>query len=255
VVFFASCKSAYEEVRTSADPEKIMTTANDYFEKEDYFKAQSLYELVIPFYRGKKEAEDLFHKYAYTYYNSGQYILAAHYFKNFTKTFYNSPLKEEMAYMSAYSNYLMSPNSKLDQEPTSTAIEELQTFINTYPNSPKVDECNRLIDEMRKKLEVKAFQSARLYYDLGNFQSAVVSFDNLIKDFPETKRKEEIRYLSIKSSHELAKNSIYEKKKKRLESEIKKCTKFINRYPESDNISEVTDILAYCNNEIKRFEQ
>ena len=93
------------------------------------------------------------------------------------------------------------------------------------------------------------------YYDLGNFQSAVVSFDNLIKDYPETKKKEEIRYLSIKSSHELAKNSIYEKKKKRLESEIEKCTKFINRYPESANIGEVTDILAYCNNEIKRFEQ
>ena len=108
---------------------------------------------------------------------------------------------------------------------------------------------------MRKKLEVKAFESAKLYYELGNFQSAVVSFENLIKDFPETDRKEEIRFLAIKSGHELAKNSIYEKKQERLESEIEKCNKYITRYPESEKLADVQDILAYCKNEIKRFEQ
>ncbi len=250
-----ACKSTYEEVRTSNDPERILKAANELFEKEDYFKAQSLYELAIPFYRGKREAEDLFYKYAYTYYNSGSYILSAHYFNNFTKTFFNSPKKEEMAFMSAYSNYLLSPNPKLDQQPTLTAIDEMQSFINTYPNSPRVDECNKLIDEMRAKLEKKAFESAKLYFELGHFQSAVVSFENLIKDFPETKRKEEIRYLSIMSGHELAKNSIYEKKKERLEDEIVKCNKFLDKYPSSDKIPEIEDILAYCNNELKRFEQ
>ncbi len=250
-----SCKSSYEEVRTSNDPEKIKATADKYFDNKDYIKAQSLYELVIPFYRGKEEAEDLFYKYAYTYYNTEQYILAANYFNSFTKTFYNSPKKEELAYMSAYSNYLMSPNSKLDQSPTTRAIEELQTFINTYPNSPRVDQCNALIDEMRKKLENKAYNTAKLYYDLANYQSAVLSFENLIKDFPETNRKEEVRFLTIKSNHELAKNSIYEKKKVRLEDEIEKCNKFMARYPNSENIREVEQILTYCNNEIKRFEQ
>lgn len=256
LIFLASaCKSSYEQVRTSNDPERILKAAEEYYAKEDYLKAQSLYELVIPFYRGKEQAEDLFYKYAYTYYNSDQYILAAHYFNNFTKTFYNSPRKEEMAFMSAYSNYLMSPNYKLDQQPTLTAIDELQSFINFFPNSTRVDECNALIDEMRKKLEKKAFESARLYYDLGNYQSAVVCFDNLIKDFPETKRKEEIRYLSIKSSYELARNSIFEKKQDRLESEIEKCINFIAKYPESDKLNEVRQILAFSQNELKRFEQ
>lgn len=255
LAIFISCKSTYEQVRTSNDPELILKTADEYYEKEDYFRAQTLYELVIPFYRGREEAEELFYKYAYTYYHADQYILAAHYFNNFTKTYYNSPRKEEMAYMSAYSNYLLSPDYKLDQTPTKTAIDELQRFINTYPNSPRVDECNTLIDEMRKKLEVKAFATAKLYFDLGNYQSAVVCFENLIKDFPETDRKEEIRYLTIKSSHELAKNSIYEKKQNRLESEIEKCEKYLQRYPDSDHNSEVRNILAYCQTELKRFEQ
>lgn len=255
VALFTSCKSVYEEVRTSNDPERILKTAHEFYDAEDYYKAQTLYELVIPFYRGKREAEDLFYKYSYTYYYTNQYILAAYYFNNFTKTFGNSPNREEMAYMSAYSNYLMSPNPKLDQGPTNTAIEEMQSFINRYPSSPRVEECNQLIDEMRAKLEQKAFDAAKLYFELGNFQSAVVSFENLIKDFPETKRKEEIRYLTIKSGHELAKNSIFEKKQERLMDELAKCNKYLDRYPDSDKNGEIQQIVIYCNNELKRFEQ
>jgi len=255
VLLFASCKSTYEQVRTSNDPVKIMEEANKLYAEEDYYKAQALYELVIPFYRGKAEAQDLFYNYAYTYYNTEQYILAAHYFNNFTKTFYNSPKKEEMAFMSAYSNYKMSPTYRLDQTPTITAIEELQTFINTFPNSPRVDECNDLIDEMRLKLETKNFETGKLYYKIGNYQSAMVSFENVIKDFPESGKKEEVRYLIVKSSHFLAKNSVYEKQQERLEGTIKHAEKFSEKYPKSKNRKEVNSIIKYCKNELKRFVQ
>lgn len=254
-LLLGSCKSTFEEVRTSNDPERILAHANELYENEDYYKAQSLYELVIPFYRGKKEAEDLFYNYAYTYYYTDQYILAAHYFNNFTRTFYNSPRKEEMAFMSAYSNYELSPNYKLDQSPTITAIEELQTFINTFPNSPRVDECNDLIDEMRLKLETKYFETGKLYMQLGDFQSAVVTLEDVIKDFPESSRKEELSFLIVKSSSQLAKNSIYEKQEERLESALNKGEKYLKKFPNSINIKEVDSIIKYCKNELKRFVQ
>lgn len=251
----SSCKSAFEQVRNSNDPEKILDAAHAYYDKEDYIKAQALYDLAIPFYRGKKEAEELFYRYSYTYYHENQYSLAAYYFNSFTKTFYNSPRKEEVAYMSAYSNYLLSPNYKLDQKPTLTAIEELQTFINTYPSSPRVEECNTLIDEMRSKLETKSYEQAKLYMRLSNYQSAMKSFENLLKDFPETERVEEVRYLIVKSSYQLAKKSIYEKMQERLEDTLEKCNKFEKKYPDSSFLGEVMDHKKYCNNELKRFVQ
>jgi len=228
VLATAGCKSAYEEVRTSNDPVKILAAADAYFADEDYYKAQSLYEQIIPFYRGKKEAEQLFYNYTYTYYNQREYLLASYYFKNFTKTFYNSDRKEEMAYMSAYSNYLMSPSYKLDQTPSETAMEDLQQFINAYPNSPRVDECNKLMDELRAKLERKSYEEGKLYYDLKSYQSAMSSLENTLKDFPETKRAEELRYLIVKSSEELARNSIYEKMQNRLQKTIEYCNATMN---------------------------
>ncbi|NNE27474.1 MAG: outer membrane protein assembly factor BamD [Saprospiraceae bacterium] len=253
IIGLGACKSQFEEVRSSNDPTKILSAADKYYEEEDYLKAQTLYELIIPFYRGKKEAEELFYKYAYTYYYQDQYILAAHYFNNFTKTFYNSPLKEEMAFMSAYSNYQMSPSYKLDQTPSNDAINELQSFINTFPNSPRVDECNALIDEMRLKLERKAFETGKLYFQLEDYNSAVRAMENMLKDFPETKRAEEVRFLIAKGSYNLARNSIYEKTKERLEETIEQCDKFLKKYPESERVSEVNTIIENCKVELKRF--
>ena len=240
-------------MRTSNDPEKVLQAANDYYEKEDYLKAQALYEIIIPFYRGKKEAEDLFYKYSYTYYHQDQFLLAAHYFNSFTKTFYNSTSKEEMAFMSAFANYQMSPNYKLDQEPSIKAIDELQTFINNYPNSPKVEECNDLIDQMRLKLETKSYEQGKLYFQLENYNSAMTSFENMLKDFPETKRTEEVSFLIIKSSYLQARNSVYEKTKERLDETIARGEKFISKYSESEYLNEVQNILENCNKELKRF--
>jgi TolA-binding protein len=44
----------------------------------------------------------------------------------------------------------------LDQSNTTSAINELQEFLNNYPNSEKAKNINDLIDELNYKLEFKA---------------------------------------------------------------------------------------------------
>ena len=109
------------------------------------------------------------------------------------------------------------------------------------------------MDELRSKLEVKSYEEGKLYYDLRNYQSAMSSLENTLKDFPETKRAEELRYLIIKSSEELAKNSIYEKMQLRLEKTIELSDKFLKKHPRSRKKKEIKSIIKYCNNELKRF--
>lgn len=235
-----ACKSEFEQIRASGDAEKIYQTAEQYYADGEWFKAQTLYELIIGNYRGKKELEDIYLKYAYTYFNLEKYILASYYFDNFSNTFTNSPKRQEADYMSAFSNYKLSPTFRLDQTYTNKAIEELQIFVNTYPDSDKVELSNQLIDEMRKKLERKAFEEGKLYSDLRQYQAATQSFETMLKDFPETTIAEEVRYRIIEAAFLLAENSIVDKQEERYNEVVKRAARFLQRYPESEFFNDVT---------------
>jgi outer membrane protein assembly factor BamD len=255
LLVLGACKTEFEKVRTSGDPVLLLEKANEYFENGDFQKAQSLYELILPVYRGKRELEDIYYNYAYTYYNLGSYILASYYFDNFSQTFGNSPRREEIDFMAAYSNYQLSPSFRLDQQYTLEAINQLQNFINTYPTSERLGDANALIDELRKKLEVKAFDSGILYYDIRQYASAIQALENLLKDFPETSRAAEVRYYIVKSAFEYAENSIVERQIERYQKVVEEAKLFIRKYSNSEYTNEVKTILKKAELKLKTIEK
>ncbi len=254
VLLALGCKSQFEQVRTSGDPDLLLSKANAYYDGEEYLRAQTLYELAIPTFRGKKEAELISFRYAYTYYNIGSYLLASYYFKNFTQTFGASQYREEADFMSAYSNYELSPVFRLDQSYTQKAIDAFQEFVNQYPNSERVTLANNLIDEMRAKLEKKALESATLYYDIREYQSAIQSFDNVLKDFPDTDNAEEVRYLSVRSAYLFASNSFVEYQKERYTDVIERGPQFLRRYPQSKYRRDVESYISDSEKRLKQLE-
>ena len=254
-IVLGSCKSQFEKVRTSSDPKLIYSEALKYYDAEEYVKAQTLFELAIPFFRGKAEAETLFYKYAMTYYELDQYILAAHYFENYSKTFYNSDKKEETTFLAAYSYYKMSPSFRLDQTYSEKAIESFQKFVNLYPNSEKVEQCNNIIDEIRDKQEDKAYYNAELYYNLKRYKSAIQSFENLLKEYPNSKNDEKIKFLLLESNYLLAENSIFELKEKRYQNTMKFYKSFENKYPKSKYLKKAKKMNKNSAKRIKELEK
>ena len=165
--------------------------------------------------------------------------MAAYYFKNFIKTYPTSSHAEECAFLTAYCYYLNSPEPSLDQSNTLKAIEELKLFANRYPKSDKVAECNNLIDMLRDKLEVKAFNNSKLYFHLTYYKAAVVAFNNLIKDYPDTRFKEEAYFFILKSNYLLALNSIESKRKERFENTLSAYNDFEEYRPLVAELGEV----------------
>lgn len=251
VVMASACKSEFEKIRSSGDTELIFKKADQYNVNKEYMRAQTLYELIIPVYRGRPELEKVYYDYAYTFYNLSQYLMAAYYFNTFTTTFPTSQMKEEASFMAAYSNYKMSPTFRLDQTYTNKAIEDFQTFVNSFPNSNRVNECNRLIDEMRLKLERKAFEEGILYYNQRRYQAATVTFENLLKDFPETNSAEQVRFLIAKATHDLAENSIYSKQEERYLKAVEYARDYLNKFSGTKNFQEIE--LIY-NNSVKKLK-
>lgn len=254
LVVWVSCKSEFESIRTSNDPEAMYKKAVEYYENKEYAKTQTLFELIISNYRGKKEFEQLNYMFAYTYYHQKDYTLAASAFKNFANTFVYSPYKEEMEYMHAYSTYLQSPNFRLDQEPTIKAIDALQTFVNTYPTSERAKECNKLMEGLRKKLELKAISQAEQYFNMDQYQAAITSYENVLREFPETKEAENLRFQICKASFLYAEKSIFEKKQERYEECIQFAQTFNSKYPKSKNRGEVQEFIQISKSRINQIK-
>ena len=160
--------------------------------------------------------------------------MASYLFDTYAQTFPSGKHTEECQYMTAYCYYLESPIYKLDSKNTYRAINQLQLFTNLYPKSERVKECNNLIDELREKLAKKAFYNAKQYYITEYHKSAIIAFKNVLIDFPGSKYEEEIYFLIIESSFQLAKKSIITKKQERLESTIDAYKEFTDKYQESN---------------------
>ncbi len=249
-----SCANSFDRIRESGDTELMLSSADKYYEEGKWMNAQILYESIISSFRGKEKAEEIYFKYSKTYYELKQYLLSAYYFRRFVNTYPNSSMREEAEYMIAYSEYKRSPKYRLDQTSTDVAMESFQSFINSYPHSPRVEECNRLMDDLRSKKEKKAFEASRLYYDMRNYQSAAHSFKNFVRDYPSSSKLEEARYYIVKSDYLLAYNSIPSKQYERYEQTVEDYEEFKQKHNQSENLSELEEYYILAKEKINTAE-
>jgi len=242
-LLLASC-SDYNRLLKSSDYNKKYDAAVKYYEQKEYTKALALFEELVSVYRGTNKAEKIMYYYAYATYSTGDYLLAGYHFNNFEKTFPASDKTEECAFMYAYCYFLESPRYSLDQTDTKNAIKELQFFINKYPNSERIKQCNELVDKLRAKLELKYYEISKQYYFLDDYKAAIVSFENVLKDFPDSKYREEMMYLIVKANYLYAVKSIQNKKEERFKSTVDSYNKFASYFSQESKYSREAEVYS-----------
>src|SRR6201995_1648398 len=230
ILAIGGCKSKFEKLKASNDNAKKYREAIRLYNKRDYSKALELFETLVQRYRGQSQAEDLYYYYAYTNYKLRDYTSARYHFKTFADTYPTSSRAEECRFMAAYCYYLDSPIFSLDQTNTQSAIEALQLFINLYPKSERVAEASKLIQNLRDKLEEKAYANAKLYLPIGDYQSAVIAFGNALRDYPDTKYAEEMEFLTIRAQYKYAKMSTDFRQEERFGQAISFYDQFAEKY-------------------------
>lgn len=211
----AAC-SGFNTLLKSDDYEKKYTAALEYYKKKDYVKAGQLFDDLLIAFKGDRRFQEVYFYYAYCKYGTGELILASYHFKNFYESFPISEKAEEALYMHVYCDYLESYPYYLDPTVTRQAMDELQLFVNVFPLSRYVPECNKYMDELRGRLRKKSLESARLYMKMQDYQGAIVAFKNTIKDYPELENKDEVEATLIECQYMLALNSVESKKVERF---------------------------------------
>lgn len=234
LMLFAGSCNEFNKIQKSTNIEEKYKKAKEYYAKGEYVKAQLLFDELYSVVRNTDKGEDVLYHLAYSNYNLGDYILAGYEFAVFYRTYPLSARSEECLYMSALCHYKIAPSYSLDQYDTYVAIERFQYFTQMFPNSDRVKECNKLIDELHERLDKKQFEIAKMYLNIGDYKAAITALDQLLHDSPGTKYREEAMYLLIKAKYYLALNSIEEKKEKRINDAQLQYNTFMKEYPESE---------------------
>lgn len=251
---FASCNQ-YQKVLKNTDTKAKYDLAQKYYEEKDFKRSNRLFEQIAPNFAGKPQGERVMFFLADTYFQREDYNMAGYQFERFLKQYPKSDKVPEAAFMGAKSYYELSPNYSLDQTDTDKALTKLQTFINTYGESQYFEEANAMAKELTTKKEKKAFEIAKQYNKLGEFQydllkSAVATLDNFISDFPGSDFREEALYYKVEASTYLAINSFDFVQKERLESARAAHAVLFKNFPETKFADKANDLLEKIDKEL-----
>ncbi len=255
ILSLVSC-SEYQKLLKTDDADLKYTKAVEYFDKGDFMRASTLFDAVANYYKGTERSETVLNYLAKSYMGQKDYATASDYYKTYVKTYPKGKYVIESKYMIGYCYYLDSPDARLDQTSTYSAISALQEFIEIYPESERVPEANKLLDELTNKLAYKAYLNSKLYYNLGNYlgnnyESCVITAQNALKDFPATSYREELSMLILEAKYEQAIQSVEVKKMERYRNTVDEYYNFINEFPDGKYRKQADKIFNECKKIVK----
>ena len=254
LVLVSSC-SNYQKLVKSGTPTEKLEAAKKYYAKKDFIRAQPLLEELLGLYFGKPEREEIYYLYAYSYFGNGEFLLAGYHFNNFAQTYALSPKREETVYMSSVCKYKKSMPFELDQSQTKGAINSLQAFINQYPNSQYVADCNDKIDQLRSRVLEKIYRNAKLYHSLGYYKSAMVACSNAVEDYPDMINRSELGFLVVDASYLYAMNSVEKKQEERFKSTLEKIIEFNKEFGlDSKYAKEISKVKKNTETELSKLK-
>ncbi|OAV66259.1 DNA uptake lipoprotein [Bacteroidales bacterium Barb6] len=254
-VLFSSC-GEYNKVLKSTDAEHKYSYAKKYFNAKKYSKSATLLEELYTIFKGTVNAEESLYLLAQSYYGMTDYQTASQYFETYYTTYPNGEYTELSRYYSGYGLYLDSPEPRLDQTLTYKAIEQLQLYMEYYPQSERAEEAQNIMFELQEKLAHKELQAIRLYYNLGtymgnNYLASVITAQNALRNYPYSKYREDFMYYIIRSKYELALVSVDEMLQGRYREVTDEYYNYTNEFPEGKYIRQIQRFYDYANKQIK----
>ena len=229
-------RSGMNALLKSGQPELIYSKALEYYQKEKWQRASTLFEGVQHYYTGSSREDSISFFNARCKYKNRDFDTASTLLDDFRRKFGRSAFIEDAEGMYALCFYYLSPGPSRDQTMTGHALIAINEFMSRYPQSDRVENFRKINTELTERLHEKAYLNAYTYYKTGKYKSAIVAFKNALKQYPESKRREEIMYLIVDSGYRLASNSISEKQTDRYLSMLDSYLSFKEEFPESTHI-------------------
>ena len=235
-----SCKSQYDVLLSSNDVDAKYKAAFEYFDLKKYQKAASLFESMSVLTDGTDRDDTVQYYWGLSNYRFKDYITAEANFNKFIITYPRSPFAEEARFLRLDCLYRSTYRYELDQNPTRVAINVINEYITDYGGAnPHSQECSSMLADLYERLDHKAYEAAKLYFNMEDYKAARVAFRNTLKENSDNLYREDILYYIAKSSYKYAQLSVASMQKERYMTFMDDYLNFVGEYPQSQYMKEL----------------
>ena len=201
IVFLAGCKST-DKIDYSNDQE-IFLNAVKLFNEKKYDDAYSLLDIIALQFPASQYADDAQYYTAEINYAKEEFIIAAFQYNKLLRNYAASDYAKSAMYKVGLCYYQLSPPYDRDQDYTNKAISSFQEFLTLYPQDSLSLDANKKIQELRTKLAHRQYFTGQIYLKLSSPLSALIYFDEVINNFPDTEYFEKAFFDKIQTLYDI----------------------------------------------------
>ena len=188
-VLLAAC-SATKQDKRSRTAEDVFKEALEAFNDRNWLEATAQFDIIKLQFPASQYADDAQYYLAEINFERSEYVLGAYNYAMVRRLFPSSDYAKLALYKSAECYLKLSPPSDRDQDYTKKAIAAFGEFEAAYPQDSLALEASKQIRTLRDKLAERHLESARHYTRSFSNKAAVIYYDAVLEEFPDSKHYE-----------------------------------------------------------------
>ncbi|MEW6685596.1 MAG: outer membrane protein assembly factor BamD [Candidatus Edwardsbacteria bacterium] len=188
-----SCTSR-KHIEIKLDAEDEFRLAKERFEKKDYTEASARFKAFTLNYPQSPVAAEAQYYLAESYFQLKDHLSAEEEYARLVNDFPTTPFAEQGQFGLGLCYWRQSPHYSRDPTMTEKAIQAFQAFIYRFPQSDLLPKVEDLLSKCQEKLAHKDYENGRLYLNLKQYQSALIYFQDIIKEYPQTRWAKDARF-------------------------------------------------------------
>jgi outer membrane protein assembly factor BamD len=229
--------------------------AMKYYNGKAWLSAARIFEELYPLSIGTPVGDTILFLFADSYFQNRDYQMAAFHFRDYVRRYPGTERTELAALNAVKAMYLNSPDYNLDQLVTTYALDDISLFIQQYPHSKHIEECNEILDALRNKLARKELEMVKMYYQIGYYEATQIMAKNFMKSYSSSMYAPEVLYVLLKNNYEYARKSVEQKKYNRYKDCLEAYETLQVQYPENNYLAESKKIANEAEAQIKKLEE
>jgi outer membrane protein assembly factor BamD len=216
-----SCGGSSSDTVEQISAEQRFARGVEKYNEGDYLEAINEFNIVKLQFPGSKISDSSQYLLAECHFKREEFLLAAEEYAALKRNYASSPLLTVAAYKIGLCYYRLAPKSAQDQKYTLRAIDELQAFIEYYPNNDSVKAAAAKIEELNDRLAKKDFDTAELYVKLEYYRAATFYYNAVFEKYHDTRYGKPALFGKIK----------VELTRKKYDDAVKDLRKFDQMFP------------------------